>query len=91
MLSAYNPSRVCALHGEGWKDELKHSTRKQRTREEATRYCSYDACGREFVTCNPARKYCSDACRMRAFQARTAASRQTRSPREKIAGLPRAV
>ena len=27
------------------------------------------------MTSNPAKKYCSDACRMRAFQARVVASR----------------
>jgi hypothetical protein len=75
LLSAYNPSSICALHSGGWKDELKRTTRRQRPREEMTRYCSFEPCGREFVTSNPAKKYCSDACRMRAFQARVVASR----------------
>jgi hypothetical protein len=75
-LSAYNPSSICALHNGAWKDELKRSARKQRPREEMTRYCSFEPCGREFVTSNPAKKYCSDACRMKAFQARVVAARQ---------------
>ena len=90
LLSAYNPSGVCALHGGGWRDELKRTTRKHRPREEATRYCSYDACGREFVTGNPAKKYCSDACRMRAFQARVVASRQSATTRETLQTARRA-
>jgi hypothetical protein len=76
LLSTYNPSSVCALHGGGWKDEIRRSTRRQRQREETARYCGFESCGREFVTSNPAKKYCSDACRMRAFQARVVATRQ---------------
>jgi hypothetical protein len=90
LLSAYNPSGVCALHGGGWKDELRRSTRKQRPREEATRYCSFVSCGREFVTSNPAKKYCSDACRMRAFQARIVASRPAVPGREPLQAVRRA-
>ena len=90
LLSAYNPSGVCALHGGGWKEGNKHAARRQRPREEATRYCSFEACGREFVTSNPAKKYCSDACRMRAFQARGVASRQAASVREPLQALRRA-
>jgi hypothetical protein len=74
-LSAYNPSPVCALHGAGWKDEFHHAARKATHREEITRTCAYEPCGREFATINPAKKYCSDACRMKAFQARVMASR----------------
>jgi len=76
-LSAYNPSSICALHSGGWNDELKRPTRKQRPREEMTRYCEFEPCAREFVTSNPAKKYCSDACRMKAFQARAVAARRT--------------
>jgi len=75
-LSAYNPSRICALHSGGWKDDLRRATRKKRAREEITRNCAFEPCSREFVTYNPAKKYCSDACRMRAFQARAMAARQ---------------
>jgi hypothetical protein len=74
-LSAYNPSAMCALHGGGWKDEFRRASRKATQREEITRMCAYEPCGREFVTSNPAKKYCSDACRMKAFQARVMVSR----------------
>jgi hypothetical protein len=69
-LSAYNPSNVCALHGGSWQEEYHRTTRKTVQRDEITRRCAFDQCRREFVTTNPAKKYCSDACRMRAFQAR---------------------
>jgi hypothetical protein len=69
-LSAYNPSSVCALHGGSWQEEYHRTTRKATQREEITRHCSFEHCGREFTTTNPAKKYCSDACRMKAFQAR---------------------
>lgn len=76
-LSAYNPSSVCALHGGAWQDGYHRSARKASHREEITRRCAFDACSREFATANPAKKYCSDACRMKAFQARVLASRHT--------------
>ena len=79
LLSAYNPSSVCALHSGGWHDEVRRATRKRREREEITRNCEFEPCSREFVTYNPAKKYCNDACRMRAFQARTVAARQPTS------------
>jgi hypothetical protein len=75
-LSLYNPSNVCALHSGGWHDELRHAAHRRHEREEMTRNCLFEPCSREFVTFNPAKKYCSDACRMRAFQARTVAARR---------------
>lgn len=75
-LSAYNPSSVCALHGGAWQDDYRHGARKSTAREEITRRCAYDPCAREFTTANPAKKYCSDACRMKAFQARVMAARR---------------
>jgi len=75
-LSAYNPSSVCALHGGAWQDEYHRSTRKASQREEIARRCAFEPCGREFTTTNPAKKYCSDACRMKAFQARVMAGRR---------------
>ena len=74
-LSAYNPSSVCALHGGAWQDDYHRTTRKATQREEITRHCAFEQCGREFTTTNPAKKYCSDACRMKAFQARVMESR----------------
>lgn len=75
-LSAYNPSSVCALHGGAWQDDYHRTTRKASHREEITRHCAFAQCSREFTTTNPAKKYCSDACRMRAFQARVMESRR---------------
>jgi len=76
-LSAYNPSSVCAMHGGAWQDDYHRSPRKATQREEITRHCAFQQCGREFTTTNPAKKYCSDACRMKAFQARVTQSRRT--------------
>jgi hypothetical protein len=75
-LSAYNPSSVCALHGGAWQEECHRAARRAAQREEIARRCAFDQCGREFTTTNPAKKYCSDACRMRAFQARVMESRR---------------
>ena len=75
-LSAYNPSSVCALHGGVWQDDFQRSARKSSQREEITRRCAFEPCGREFMTTNPAKKYCRDACRMKAFQARVMAARR---------------
>ena len=75
-LSAYNPSSVCALHGGAWQDDFQRSARKSSQREVITRRCAFDSCGREFMTTNAAKKYCTDACRMKAFQARVMAARR---------------
>lgn len=84
-LSAYNPSNICALHQDGWREEPRRAPRKRQEREEITRVCAYEPCGREFVTYNPTKRYCSDACRMRAFQTRTAeARRMASSPSKRL-------
>ena len=75
-LSAYNPSSVCALHGDAWQDDFHHGARTSSRREDITRPCAFQPCEREFTTANPAKRYCSDACRMRAFQARVMAARR---------------
>jgi hypothetical protein len=76
-LSAYNPSATCALHGGSWQNDYHQVSRKASQREELTRRCTFEPCSREFTTTNPAKKYCSDACRMKAFQARVMAARHT--------------
>jgi len=76
FLSAYNPSSVCALHGAAWQDDFHCSARTSSRREEITRRCAFEPCAREFMTTNPAKKYCTDACRMKAFQARVVAARR---------------
>ena len=75
-LSAYNPSSVCALHGGAGRTTTTAPRARRRQREEITRRCAFEQCGREFATTNPAKKYCSDACRMKAFQARVMESRR---------------
>jgi len=79
-LSAYNPSNVCALHDGAWQDDYLRGARKADGREEITRRCGFESCSREFATSNPAKKYCCDACRMRAFQARVIAARRVGDP-----------
>lgn len=79
-LSAYNPSSVCALHNGAWQDDDHAGARRADPRDEITRRCAFESCGREFTTTNPAKKYCSDACRMRAFQARVIAARRVGVP-----------
>ena len=68
-LSMYNPSRVCSVHA--------HLAVKRQRRATTgvllTKRCAYDGCGKVFETPNPRRIFCSDRCRMRAFQARSAA------------------
>jgi len=75
VLSSYNPSPFCCLHGHGWARE-RSEQRQYRARPELTRVCAFAACGHEFVTTNPHRKYCSDRCRMRAFQQRLTLQRR---------------
>jgi len=83
-LSVYNPSPTCAVHTELWRAGLRKSMESAARREPETRVCAYEPCAREFVTANPARKYCSDACRMRAFQARTSRARHEHGKSEPL-------
>ena len=75
VLSSYNPSQYCCLHGHGWAGD-RSEQRQYRARPELTRSCANPSCGREFLTTNPHRKYCSDRCRMRAFQQRLTLERR---------------
>ena len=79
-LSAYNPSSVCALHDGAWQDDAHRFARQTDRRDELSRRCAFASCGHEFTTTNPAKKYCCDACRMRAFQARVIAARRVSDP-----------
>lgn len=71
-LSSYNPSTICALHRGGWKEAPLSVQRRSQPRAQISRCCAFAGCGLTFATSNPARKYCSDVCRMKAFQARNA-------------------
>lgn len=84
-LSAYNPSRTCALHDKLWTEDPRRGARRSAAREEVTRRCFFERCGREFTSANPARRYCSDACRMKAFQARVMKARHVGD----LSGAPR--
>jgi len=69
----YNPSDYCCLHG-GLESVLgTYARRHPGPAAEFVRVCLNELCGAQFVTANPARKYCSDRCRMRAFARRKAA------------------
>ncbi len=75
-LSRYNPSTVCAVH---WRfapeaEDVFDRPKRRRGAEEIVGICNYEGCRAEFHTFNRARKYCSDACRMKAFQMRAKAA-----------------
>lgn len=71
VLSIYNPSAFCSLH------ERRQTDRRARqsNRQLLHRVCANDACRATFGTSNPARVYCSDRCRMSAFQQRRQAEK----------------
>ncbi len=76
ILSIYNPSGYCSLHGRRQGDRRG----RQSSRQVLERTCANDLCRTEFSTTNPARVYCSDRCRMSAFQQRRQADkRRTRA------------
>ena len=81
VLSRYNPSPLCCLHSQGWvgPDELVPPRRHQRPRPVLVGNCLNPRCQAEFVTTNPSKKYCSDRCRMQAFQIRVAVERTARA------------
>jgi hypothetical protein len=76
ILSSYNPSALCSLHAGGWDERPPREPRHSCTRPEQTRRCANALCSVEFTTANPSRVYCSDRCRMKAFQLRLARQRR---------------
>ncbi len=77
VLSRYNPSPLCCLHGQGWADPRESIPQRQlHPRPELVGSCLNPRCGAEFLTTNPAKRYCSDRCRMQAFQLRLSAGGQ---------------
>ena len=76
VLSRYNPSPICSLHSHGWSVRPRPVARHIRTGPELIGTCPNPLCGAEFVTTNPAKRYCCDRCRMQAFQAQRTRSRQ---------------
>jgi hypothetical protein len=68
ILSTYNPSSYCALH-----QRQEPATRRQPgQRPQHEQACP--ECGQRFATSNPRRRFCSDHCRMAAFQRRRKAA-----------------
>jgi hypothetical protein len=72
VLSIYNPSAYCSLHQQ--RETLRRE--RQRDRQTLQRICANRCCEQTFVTSNPARVYCSDRCRMNAFQQRRQAAKR---------------
>ncbi len=72
VLSIYNASSYCSVHDRG------HTTGRTRKGDKKLleRTCANGSCLTSFVTDNPARVYCSDGCRMRAFQQRRQSARR---------------
>jgi hypothetical protein len=64
-LSIYNPSPYCALHAVRG---VAGTRRAASLRPLEERVCA--SCGGRFATNNPKRRYCSDACRMKAWAQR---------------------
>jgi hypothetical protein len=64
VLSIYNSSRFCSLH------TVEVRVAERRKPDRAVRLVACAHCGQEFETKNPARRYCSDHCRMAAYTAR---------------------
>lgn len=69
-LSIYNPSRVCSVHAH----LAVKRPRRNATGALLTKTCAFEGCAKAFQTSNPRRIFCSDRCRMRAFQARSFAN-----------------
>jgi hypothetical protein len=77
ILSVYNPSKFCTVH-----DKLASGRKHPTPRPVAEVAC--ERCGLVFETANPARKFCSDRCRMAAFARRKrSAVRESRLQQEK--------
>jgi hypothetical protein len=85
VLSAYNPSAYCYLHERSRVDDA--ISRRQTQRLAVARACAFEGCGQPFTSANPARLYCSDRCRMAAFQKRRTRDRRARRA-QRACGAP---
>jgi hypothetical protein len=74
----YNRSSFCSVH---WQLDpaLGRRLEPHPQKEVLHRDCAFAGCGKPFVTTNPARKYCSNACRLRAHHARVAAANKAQA------------
>ncbi len=68
ILSVYNPSKYCTVHA-GFALSGRTRSMPRPITEVACEHC-----GSTFQTANPARKFCSDRCRMAAFARRKRAA-----------------
>ena len=71
ILSIYNASPYCAVHES---KVASAAARRLASRPPVLVTCARDGCEESFLTTNPARKYCSDRCRAKAFQLRKRAA-----------------
>jgi hypothetical protein len=68
ILSVYNPSSCCVVHDEGQVSSRPPTSRDDRPSE--ARICGNPACRSWFESPNPKRRFCSDRCRLQAFNSR---------------------
>ncbi len=78
VLSRYNPSEVCAVH-ERRLVRIEDAPARRLLGPLLVVQCAFDECEETFATRNPRRKYCSDSCRMKAFQRRERGERALRA------------
>ena len=72
-LSVYNAQSYCWLH----RNQASEAPRRERSLRAVTitGVCAREGCDNTFTTVNLSRKYCSDRCRMLAFQQRSTRAR----------------
>jgi endogenous inhibitor of DNA gyrase (YacG/DUF329 family) len=70
ILSIYNPTDYCGLHARDCEPEEATFTRRRNDGDVISRTCAYEGCQHTFETANARRAYCSDRCRMAAFEQR---------------------
>ncbi len=80
ILSVYNPSKFCAVHA-----HLAAARKRSTPSPLSEGACA--RCGSVFETANPARKFCSDRCRMAAFARRKRAAVRAHSRHEHLKAL----
>ncbi len=78
LLSSYNPTDLCAVH-ERLVIRIEDAPSRRLLGPLRTVECAFSECTNTFTTRNPRRKYCSDSCRMKAFQRRERAERELRA------------
>ena len=76
-LSVYNPSAYCAAHAAFVVPCTRTNQVRGPVRE---RRCASETCQEVFASANPKRLYCSQRCRMAAFQRRRARAKARNGP-----------